>query len=151
MRQAINNLNTSESVAIVSPIDSRFDDTANDSSKSWTVPEGELWKLNFAHIILVSSADVGNRVISIDILDADGNLMLDLFSPVVQAASGTRHYAFFQGIYRETAFAADSIQIPIPKDLWLKAGYTIKAWDRAAIAAAADDMTVAFQFEKYAV
>lgn len=137
--------NFTEGVTEVTPIDSYFDSTANDSNKSWVVPNGEMWMLNWAHAILVTSADVGNRTMCLDILDEAGNVLIDIPSSAVQAASGTDHYAFYQGIYRETAFAAGAIQVPIPKDMYLKAGYTIKFYDRSAIAPAADDMTVSFQ------
>jgi hypothetical protein len=143
------NENYTEGVTEVTPIVTVFDDSANDSNKSWVVPAGEMWMLNFAHAILVSSATVGNRVLSLDILDENGNLIIDCYSPANQAASATYHYAYLQGIYRETTFTANSIQVPVPKDLYLKAGYTLKVWDKGAIAAAADDLTVSFQYKRF--
>jgi hypothetical protein len=141
--------NFTDGVTPVVPVASYFDATANDSNKSWVVPDGEMWELNWAHVILASTATVGNRVVCIDVLDEDGNILLDLPSAVVQAASATNHYAFFQGIFRESAFVLSSLQVPIPRSLMLKAGYTLKFYDRAAIAAAADDMTVSFQVNVY--
>ena len=54
-----------------------------------------------------------------------------------------------QGIYRETAFVDAMIQVPIPMDLYLPAGSVLRFYDSAAIAAAADDMTVAFSVQKF--
>lgn len=141
--------NYTEGVTEIAPIETIFDDTANDSNKSWVVPDNETWLLNLAHVILATSADVGNRIISLDILDENGDLVIDMYSAANHAASTTNHYAFHQGIYRETTFTANSIQIPTPKDLYLKPGYTLKMWDKAAIAPAADDMTVSFQYKVF--
>lgn len=141
--------NFTEGVTEVTPIASYFDAAANDSDKAWVVPDGEMWLLNWAHLISVASATVGNRIFCIDVTDEDGNLLIDIPSSAAQTAGTTEHYVFYQGIYRETAFAANAIQIPIPKDLYLKAGYTLRFYDRAAIDAAADDMTVSFQIKRY--
>lgn len=149
MRFEQGNGNFSEGATEVPPIVSYFDSTANDSDKTWTVPDGEMWMLNWAHAILVATATVGNRVVTIDIEDGEGNLLIDIPSAANHTANNTEHYAFFQGIYRETAFAAGAIQVPIPKDLYLKAGYTLRIYDRGAIAPEADDLTVSFQIKRF--
>lgn len=151
MQQSLGNNAWAQGVVMVPPIESIFDSVANDSDKSWVVPDNELWLLNWAHAILISTATVGNRELCINVLDELGNLLIDIPSSAVQAASLTNHYAFYQGIFRETAFAANAIQVPIPKDLYLRAGYTLRVYDRAAIAPAADDMTVSFQIQKYLI
>jgi predicted Zn-dependent protease len=56
-----------------------------------------------------------------------------------------------QGIFRETAFVANELQVPLPIDLYIPPGGTIRIYDSAAIAAGADDMTVAFQYMKFTV
>lgn len=151
MRQNINGDNYAEVVTVVSPIDSVFDDSANDSDKSWVVPGGAMWKLNFAHVILVTSADVGNRQIRMSVENEDGDEIIDVTAGTVQAASLTRHYVFLQGIYRETTFIDTELQVPIPQDLYLGPGYTLRFRDAAAIAAAVDDMTVSFQYKNFDV
>lgn len=151
MRQNVGGDNFSECTTETPALGSVYDATANDSSKSWIVPGNELWKLNHAHIDLVTSADVGNRLIQMDVLDENSNVVTSITAGVVQAAGLTRHYAFFQGIYRETAFVNNEVQVPVPADLYLPAGYTIKFYDVAAIAAAADDMTVAFQYKRMVI
>lgn len=151
MRQNVRNDNFSDTVAIVPPLYSVFNDDANSSSKTFTVPSNEMWKINFAHVILASTATVGNRQINVLISDENGNELIDLSAGAVQAASLTRHYGFLQGIFRETSFVDDEIQVPLPADLYLGPGYTIKVWDSAAVDAAADDMTVSFQAQKFTV
>lgn len=146
MRQNIGNDNWSDSVAIVPPLETKFDDTANDSNKSWTVPSNELWKITHAHVILTTTATVGNRQIFMVLRDESGNLIMDIAAGAVQAASLTRHYGFMQGIYRETAFISNEIQVPMPIDCYLGPGYTLQFFDGSAIDAAADDMVVSFQY-----
>ncbi len=141
----------SDAVAIVPPIVSTFDDTANDSDKSFVVPGNEMWKLNFAHVLYVSSGDAGNRIVTIQILDEDSNVIVDFVAGAVQAAAATVHYGFLQGIFRETAVVNSELQVALAADTYLKGGYTLRVFDSAAIAAAADDMTVSFQYQKFQV
>ena len=151
MRQNVRGDNWSESVINVPPLGSTYDATLDSSNKSFVVPNNEIWKLNFAHVILVTTATVGNRQVTLYIKDASGNILIDTTAGTVQAASLTRHYVFLQGIYRETAFVNSELQVPLPMDAYLGPGYTLQIKDEAAIAAAADDMTVSFQYQKFTV
>ncbi len=150
IQKGINDFISSATVN-VPPIASQFDDTANDSDKSFTVPTNELWFLNWLHVIYVSSGDVGNRQLLLEVNDADGNTLIDQHAGAVQAASQTRHYGFLQGIYRETTFVDNSLQVSMPKDLYLGPGYVLRVYDDEAVAAAADDMTISFQYQKFTV
>jgi len=132
----------SNAVVIVPPIVSIFDAAANDSDKSFVVEGNELWKLNFVHVIYVSSADVGNRIVTIQVIDEDSNVIIDFVAGAVQAAGVTVHYKFMQGLLRETSVVNGEIIAALAADTYLKAGYTLRVFDSAAIAAAADDMTV---------
>lgn len=125
-----------------------FDSTADDSDKSWVVPDDEIWRLNWAHLILVSTATVGNRQILMRVDDPNGNMLFDTHAGNVQAASVTRHYLFLQGIYRETSFVDGELQVPFPQDCWLGPGFTLRFYDATAVDAAADDMTVTFQVDR---
>lgn len=150
-RQIIGSNNFAESVAVVPPVAHEFDNTPNDSDKTFTVPTNELWKLCHAHVILVTSATVGNRQLALSILDEDSNVIMDIAAGTVQAASTTRHYGFLQGIYRETSFVANELQVPLPEDCYLQPGWSVRFYDSAAISPAMDNMTVAFQYMKFSV
>lgn len=138
-----------QGVSVVNPIASVFDAALDNSNKTFTVPAGEMWKLNWAHITLISTATVGNRQMEMQIFDASNNLMMSVSAGTTQAASLTRDYHFMQGTDRETAFVASELQTPFPADLYLPAGWKIRFRDSAAIAAAADDMTVAMQYQRF--
>lgn len=150
MRQIVNNSNYSESVAIVPPIKGDRNAAAG-SAKSWIVPNNELWKLNFVQAILTSSAVVGTRQLAVQVKDAAGNAVLDLVAGVTQAASLTQRYGFFQGVPRETALVAGSLQASLPEDLYLPPGYTLRVYDSAAVDAAGDTLTVSIQAMKFNV
>lgn len=151
MRMDVGDGNFSECVNELPLIGRVYDATLNDSDKTFTVPSGELWKINNAHVSLVTTAAVGNRHMVIEVSDDEGALMGRVSAGAVQAASATRYYSIMQGTYRESAFVNTDIQIPMPADLYVKAGYTIRVYDSAAIAAAADDMIVRISYKKYTV
>ena len=127
---------------------STFDNTADDSDKSFVVPDGRQWRIHWLHTRLITTATVGNRQFGISILDDSSNVVLDLHSAAVQIASLTRHYECMQGVFREGSFSADAIHVPLPIDLILLPGWTLRVFDENAIDAAADDMTVSFQYEE---
>lgn len=151
MRQLVGTNNWSDSVAEVPPLHAVFDSTANDSDKSWTVPGNEMWHLNWVHVLFASTSTVGNRILTLQVKDGSGNIMMDFVAGAVQAASATVHYAFLQGIYRETTVVNSELQVPMAQDLYLDSGYVLRIYDSAAVAVAADDMTVSFQAKRYVV
>lgn len=125
----------------------KYDATANDSDKSWTVPANRRWKISWIHVAYTSTATVGNRQLKMEVLDSGSNLRIDAHAGAVQAASNTYHYEFMKGIYRETSFVDNSIQVPIPYDVVIPAGWSLRIYDESAVDAAADDMTVSFQYQ----
>ena len=144
-----NNQNYTEAYSEVSPIYSVRDATLNSSSKTFTVPDGEMWHLNWVRATFTSTATAGNRTIELDIIDESSNVFLSLTAGAVQAASTTVDYNFLQGIYRETTVINGELQVPFGLDTWLPAGWSMKIFDSAAIDAAADDMIVSFQVKRY--
>jgi hypothetical protein len=126
------------------------DTAANDSDKSIVVPDGEVWQLDWLHASLQSTATVGNRQIVLGLYDSAAIPVNygDWHAGAVQAASLARHYVFQPGLYRETAFTDGEIQIAIPQKLVAHPGWTIRVYDSAAVAVAADDLTIAYQVTK---
>jgi hypothetical protein len=63
----------------------------------------------------------------LNILDDSSNEIFDTHSgAVVTASTSSQHHEFMQGIYRETSFVGNAIQVPIPKDCVIPPGYSIK-------------------------
>ena len=124
------------------------DAAANDSDKTFTVPTGAYYEVLGIYVTLVSSADVGNRNMQVDFGDGT-NVIWSVPVGDVQAASLTRYYSFSVGAPDLTGERATSyFMTPIPT-MFLPAGYTIRVFDVAAVAAAADDMTVRIMVRVY--
>jgi hypothetical protein len=126
------------------------DDRPDNSDKLFLVPEDEEWRLLWANVVLVTSADAGDRQIRFSVLDPSGDEVGYISAGTVQAASLTRNYGFMQGIYRETSFSDGMIQVPITLELHLPPGSIMRFYDSKGIAPEADNMTVTFQIEKLA-
>ena len=140
-----------EGVAVIPPISNIYDAAVDSSNKVFTVPGNEMWKICNAHVVLATTATVGNRQMAFEVKDAAGQVITNLRAGAVQAASTTYHYTYMQGIYRETTFTANEIQCPIQADLYVPPGGTIRFLDETAVAAAADDMTVSMQIMRFNV
>lgn len=151
MRSEFGSNNFSDIVSILQPISDTYDATANDSDKEWVVPTNAQWKLNSAFVTLVSTATVGNRVVTLEVQDASSNVIFALAAGAVQAASGTVNYSFSIGAPRETTAVNGYLSVNCPGELWLDAEYTLRVYDSAAVDAAADDMTVSFQVSQFTV
>jgi len=143
--------NWSEAVVVVPPIANYRDATDNDSDKSIAVPGNELWKVLSACVFLDTSADAGNRIMTVEIINADGDVIKHVTAGAVQAANTSVDYCFAQGTYRETTVVNGTLQIPFPFEMYLLPGFALRFYDSAAIAAAADDMTVNLQYVRMLV
>lgn len=132
------------------PIHVEKDSTANENTKSWTVPDGQVWKILCAHVSYTSTATGGNRQLVLKVEDESSDVILDTRAGAVQAASLTRDYSFMQGIYRETAFTADEIQVPVPSELYVGGGSVLTIYDSADIDSN-DDFTAAISMFRYTV
>lgn len=122
----------------------QLDSTADDSDKTFTVPAGYEWIIKTIHVTYLSTGTAGNRQIAIRYLDDAANIIYMQRAGAVQAAGLTRYYQFAPFVSDLTSFRdTDYLSTPIPNDLVLPAGYQVRVYDKAAIAAAADDMTVA--------
>jgi hypothetical protein len=119
------------------------DATTNDSDKVvLTAANYKLIELLQVHVVFTTTATVGNRQILLAVRDENDTLVADYHAGAVQAASNTYHYTFGQGVYRETTVVDGSLQCPFPQETVLLPGWDLRVYDSAAVAAAADDMTV---------
>jgi hypothetical protein len=127
------------------------DVTANDSDKTFTVPTGYMWQIISIRVELVTTATVGNRQIVIELTDGT-NVILRALAGIVQAASLTRYYNFYVGAPNLTAFIDTAhLANPLPDGMMLLSGYKVRVYDKAAVDAAADDMSVYMMVNKISV
>lgn len=119
--------------------------TADDSDNTFTVPANTEYQILSVYVSLVTTATVGNRQMAVQALDASDNVLIGARAGAVQAASLTRVYNFAPGLGQDTAFRdTDYLAVSMPP-IFLAAGQKLRVWDKAAVAAAADDMTVRVQ------
>lgn len=118
------------------------EETTNDSDKTFTVTTGKVWQIQSIWVELASTATVGNRQMSVAILDSDNDVLARVEAGAVQAASVTRYYLFAPTVAELTSMRNTSyLSTQIPA--WvLPPGYKIRVWDSTAVDAAADDMVV---------
>lgn len=114
---------------------------------TYTVPAGIHALLYWAHVVYTASGDTGTRQIKLVVKDGSGNLVTDFHAGATQGASTVRHYNFIQGIYRETSFVNDEIQVSISSSLVLEPGWTLTVADDSGTDSASDSMAIDLQYE----
>lgn len=126
----------------------KSDTAADDSDKTFTVPAATSWRLLSVYAKLVSDATVGNRQLDVLVTDASDNELAKFVAGAVQAASLTRTYLFAPQHPQETAFTNALMLRALAGDLVLPAGFKVRIFDSAAIAAATDDLTLRLLVEE---
>lgn len=129
-------------LALVGAPSLQADEALNDSDKSLTVPANASWEIQTIWVELITTATVGNRQMTVELQDSAADVIARFDAGAVQAASLTRNYLFGANLPDLTAFrAGDLLMTPLPC-LVLPAGFIVRVYDSAAIAAAADDMVL---------
>ena len=116
------------------------DAATNDSDKTFT-PVGQRWRIQSIYVSIITTADVGNRQMVVRVLEGS-DVLYQSAAGAVQAASLTVAYNFAEGNGRETTAVAGVLDVPLPSNLVVGPGQSVQVLDTAAIAVAADDMTV---------
>lgn len=119
------------------------DEDANNSAKTYTVPDGVAWEPRHLLVEYAASADVGSRLLAVEFLD-DANDVIGtcpVATPTVTAGQTMRFNLFASCVSKNPATGAAYGTDPLSPIL-LPPGYKIKVYDSAAIAATADDVTV---------
>lgn len=135
------------------------DAATNDSDKSFTVPTGKRWLVKDVTFTIVTDGTVGNRTMRMRITNGTNIVATGDIMDVV-AASNSSTGAWVFGVSGGPAAAAQprldtgatssvANWIRGMPDLILNAGYVINVLDSAAIAAAADDLTVVLHYIEY--
>ena len=106
------------------------------------IPDGGTQELIFAHMLYTSDATVGNRFLTMSLLDSGSNIVGSWgVGAAITASLAARQIEYMSGIFRETAFVNGEIEAPFPTGLLLPSGFILKFYDEAAVAAG-DSMTV---------
>lgn len=127
----------------------QVEETADDSDKTITVPDKTQWRVLWIWIEYVATATVGNRILQIDIRDPSDDVIYSVTAVAAIVASATE---YARAVPSDAIAAAETVAgfhtLPLPHECILPAGYDIRIYDSAAIAAAADDMVVQMMVEE---
>jgi hypothetical protein len=118
------------------------DVAANDSDKTLTVPAATEYEILSLYVTLATTADVGNRQLVVEFLSAADVMIGQVKAGLTQAASLTYQYVINPGVDNATAVWATTIVHMRLPHMVLSAGQKVRVYDSAAVAAAADDMTI---------
>ena len=133
------------------------DATADDSDKSFTVPAGKIWQVLQIYMHLTATAAVGDRRPAIEISNGVANIWTGVLGvasasqlAVIEAnqTHGSVTTTIRQPITGGANNTNNTAMIPLPT-MFLPAGYIIRCWDSAAIAAATDDTVVILHYIEY--
>lgn len=121
----------------------QYEESSDDSDKTITVTTGYEWEILSVWVELITTATAGNRQVVVELQDSASDVIGQFRAGAVQAASLTRYYQFGPGLAGLTSFLdTDFLSTPLPVGLALPAGYKVRVYDKAAVAAAADDMII---------
>lgn len=135
------------------------DDAANKSAKTITVPEGHLYELLSVYGELVATAEVGNRVLEVLLLDPDDDAVWSSSVSAAIAASKKGNIWVTGGAAAAITTArpllagttpdvtVQDFSLPVP--CYLPAGYSLVIEDTAAIDADGDDLTTMVHLVDY--
>lgn len=128
---------------------SNFDDSANDSDKTYQT-SGEVWILNTIWVELDTSVEAGTRQIAVEIFDEFDNFQFRLLAPVTQADDDIRYYLFGVGMPAWADWVGSQFVYPFPEVL-MGDTYTLRVYDYNAVDADGDTMKVNILYRKKSV
>ena len=129
-----------------------YDGSLNDSDKSFATPAGKYRLIKAIYASFVSTATVGNRILTIEVTNAAGTEVYWRAQSVSIAASQTRYiHAGAVPMAVVSAFGGNNsvyYEMSVP-ELILSPGEILRVYDSGTIDVAADDMIVAINLVEY--
>lgn len=112
---------------------------SGNSSVQLDVPSDQLWELISLTTHYVSSADPGNRIITIDI--SSGSRFMRLRGGLYQTAGQSYEYNFGRGSPNDAATTSGVVIRNLPDGIELRPGSRVRSFDAAGISMALDSQT----------
>lgn len=128
--------------SIAHSIQAYVDDALNDSDKTITVPDKEVWQLFGVWVQLATTATGGNRQLVLEISDENDVEVFAVPAGAVIADNATVKVMFGPELPHLTSAIANTLTVPIPLAMLIPQGWKIRVYDSADIDAAADDLKV---------
>jgi hypothetical protein len=113
--------------------------TITTNSALLIVPAGQTWEVKAFFGRLTTSATTGNRLPSVNILDASGNIVFESVSNAAMGASAVGSVSGGPDVpYNSIGASVPHIGMPIPGGLYLPAGFKFKLLDNYNLDAVGD-------------
>ena len=133
--------------------------STHDSDVTTTVPAGKVWLVEGVYCEILTTATVGNRLLSVVLNDGTDNIFNSQRTGSIAASSrgAIRCHSAWSAVPTASTIAINlagsaaitvSMSQNLPQTL-LAAGSTIRTWDAGAIDAAADDMVIVIDYVEY--
>jgi hypothetical protein len=101
--------------------------TAGNVDSDIIVPSNVSYEMMWGQVVLTTDATVANRRVVLEILDPDLDVVFDIHAgATVPASQAARHHEHMKGVFRETSFIGDALQVPIPFDLILPPKFRLR-------------------------
>jgi hypothetical protein len=115
------------------------EETITGSNKLITVPAGQEWQILSIWVEYTSTGTVGNRQLSIQVLDNAADI-IGVWQPSIVQATNLIYNYYFGIAMPDLLSLRDSIYMitPLPAGLILSAGQQLRVWDNKAINAGGD-------------
>jgi hypothetical protein len=123
------------------------DETLTGSNRVLTVSAGQEWQILSIWVEYTSTGTVGNRQLSIQVLDNAADIIGVWQPSIVQATNLTYNYYFGIAMpdllgLRDTSY----LITPLPAGLILSAGEQIRIWDNKSINAGGDRLVIQVKY-----
>lgn len=99
---------------------------AGNAQVDFTPKENQAYRVLFGHGIVACDGTAANRRFKYTLYDENAKKVGDGHAGAVAVADDTREYSLKQGIFRETSFIDDDVEVPLPKDFVVPPGFTLR-------------------------
>jgi hypothetical protein len=129
----------------------RISDTdPNDSDKTlFTTPDGEVYEVLWIYCELSTSSAVGNRRLSVQIRDADNDVVAEFYSAQVITANVSNYIDVFMPGGTGTGVGKGAEVQPLPQPTLIPAGFDVRVYDVAVIDPTHDDLVIHAMVRRY--
>lgn len=122
---------------------------AGNVTVSSTTVSSQLRKLVMGQVVLTTDATAANRNVIIRLTDESDNTVIDVHAGAPVTASKTsQHIEMMQGIYRETSFIDNALQLPIPEEFYVPPFWSLKVIIENGVAGDSYNYNLIFSVEE---
>lgn len=100
--------------------------TAGNVVTDFTAPSNKAYELLYGQVVLTTNATVANRRVILSVVSGSDTIIDFHAGAVVTASSTSQHHEFMQGIFRETSFVGNALQVPFGQSTIIQEGWKFR-------------------------